>query len=61
MAYKKWSDEEDCIIRKFYAKEGSDVVKRLPGRNHKSVIRRASNLGIHKNRWTEEEISILKE
>lgn len=43
---KKWSQEEDSIIKNYYPTEGALVHKRLNGRSMTACIRRAINLGV---------------
>ena len=47
MQYKKWTDEEDAIIKKYYGAEGSDCVERFATqRPAYQVQRRAAILGV---------------
>lgn len=60
-----WTKEEDEILIKYYAKEGTLVVNRLSGRTINAVKNRAQLLGlIHRqalNTWTDAELKILYE
>ena len=62
---KRWTDEEDKILREFYPTEGSGVHKRLPDRGPKDCGARGRLLGLSfegKSRgWTEEEDRLLRE
>lgn len=69
MQRRQWSKEEDEICRKYYPSEGSSVSLRLPGRTRQACVLRARYLGVScnkevrykkRNRWTQEEIEILK-
>ena len=58
-----WTPEEIEILKKYYPTEGSDVCKRIPGKDAKSCKDKANRLGIGRNvgnAWTPEEIEILK-
>ena len=61
----RWNSEEDEILKEFYPKEGSDVYKRIPGKNREQCLYRASLLKIPTIKtpvvWSENEINILKE
>lgn len=57
---RKWTEEEDEIILKYYKQEGSQVYKRLSNRTSFACIHRAKNLGLTENNlWSEEEDKIL--
>ena len=64
--WRKWSDEEDEIMRTYYPIEGSKVCERLDGRSVQSVQHYAMTHKIYfQNKynwthWTDEEIEILK-
>lgn len=63
---RRWSNEEDNIIQKYYPSEGSRVATRLNGRTIASCQSRACKLGInrqqpHKNgKWQPDEDEILR-
>lgn len=60
---RKWTKQEDTILRRFYPKQGSRYVAELIGRSMSSVQERALRLGVPatmNRRWTEAEISFLK-
>ena len=61
--YKRWTEEEDSVLREFYPTEGKKVIYRFPNRNLRSIQQRAHQLGISLiNRgWSDKEISILNE
>ena len=64
-AGKKWTPEEDNILRKFYSKELNKTAYRLPGRSEVSVSIRAKILGVRpiaasKTQWTPQEDQIMK-
>lgn len=61
---KRWSAEEENILREFYQiKPMDDLLSLLPGRTRESIIKRAKLLGLNcENRhWSEEEIMYLEE
>ncbi len=65
-AAKKWSKEEEDIIREFYPKELNQTVLRLPSRSKVSVSSRARILGVRptgesKIDWTPQEDEIIKQ
>ena len=58
-----FTKDEDGIIRKYYPVEGSDVYKRLKGKNGKQCRSRAGILGVkfqNISNWTIEEDEIIK-
>ena len=61
MARKKWTEEENNILRKYYRTMGSAIVNYLPGRTYKACQAQASKLGCTYERvdWTKEEIDLL--
>lgn len=61
--WKKWSEEEDRLIKENYPKIGLKVADMLPGRSYNAVRDRVGKLGLtrRQNPWTDEEIRILKE
>ena len=65
LVQKKWTEEEDNILKKYYPKEGIKVEKRLEGVSRVSIKSRVLYLGLKYETniipWTEEEDSILKE
>ena len=59
---KPWTEEENEIIRKYYATEGKMVYKRLTGRTPKACITHAKVISCtpkSRKLWTEEELNIL--
>lgn len=48
-AQKRWTKDEDVVLRKFYPGEGYEVLKRLPGRTKMACYMRANTLGIHRD------------
>ena len=69
---KKWSTEEDDVIREHYPYMGTGVQSYLPGRTRDACQQRANLLGVvqqcysdrdmsPKNKWSEEEDAILRE
>ena len=59
---KKWTEEENNILREYYPVEGSKVADRLSGRTKGAIRSQAEKLGIiRKNlNWTESEDAILE-
>lgn len=59
---RRWSEEEDNILKEYYKEEKEDIVERLPGRNWKSIYQRARNLGLvdERNRWSRVEDNIIR-
>lgn len=64
----KWSDVEIDILKKYYPKEGGEVVKRLNNRSFRAVQIKASQLGVRlddglkikvNNLWTSGEVALL--
>lgn len=62
---KHWTKDEDQILINHYPIEGTEVIKKLPGRTANAIKNRAQSLGIIHRRemfgWTEEELNILKQ
>jgi len=58
---KKWTEEENAILKKYYQTIGKDIVNHLPGRTFKACRAQASKLGItyDRTRWSKEELDIL--
>ena len=57
---RRWTEDEDNILKEYYGAEGLKVAERLPGRSEKNCHYRASVLGLKSDSfWTEEEIQIL--
>lgn len=49
----KWTKEEVDILRKYYVASSSDeLVKMLPNRGYRAIMRKASTLGINKRDMT---------
>lgn len=58
----QWTSEEDEIIKKYYPKVGYKLTDKLPGRNEKSIMQRASKLEVKIDSfWTSEEEKLLIE
>lgn len=62
---RKWTEQEDEIIRMFYPDEGPNVHQRLEGRTSSACVIRASVLGItyaknDSRYWTKEEDELLR-
>jgi len=60
---RRWLAEENDILKKYYASEGTRVVKRLPGRTVFAVANQAYALGLRHPRgrkWSEEELILLE-
>lgn len=57
----QWTVEEENILRKYYVREGEDVLKRLPNRTRNGLYKRLKKLGISANLfWTAKEDLIIK-
>ena len=60
--YKRWTEEEDEVIREHYPSEGPSCSERIPGRDKSSVASRANKLGLRKySAWSEEDDLIMRE
>lgn len=58
---KKWTKQEDDILKNLYPHEGKAVYLHLQGRSAAACQHRARRLGLcSENRWTEEEDRILR-
>lgn len=59
---RRWSEEEDNIIKSYFKEEKERIVERLPGRNWDSIYQRARNLGLvdERNRWSRAEDNIIR-
>lgn len=59
---RKWTEEENEILKKFYPIEGTEVRDKLDGRTKKAIYAQARKLGLKApdDLWTEEENEILK-
>lgn len=60
---RRWSEEENRILRKYYALEGIHAAKRLPDRTVFSVSNQAYALGLRRPRgckWSKDELALLK-
>jgi hypothetical protein len=63
---KRWTEQEDAILREFYPKELVSAVAKRLGRGKASVMRHANKLGLRclacdNAKWTNDEIDKLKE
>lgn len=61
---RRWTREENDILRKYYLKEGSKVVARLPGRTPSAVKNQTYAMGLHRPRgikWTQDELALLEQ
>lgn len=64
---KKWSAEEDELLRRAVGELGErqwkDIAERIPGRNHVQCLQRWKKVlkpGLKKGHWTEEEDNLLR-
>ena len=64
---KKWSPEEDELLRRAVGELGErqwkDIAERIPGRNHVQCLQRWKKVlkpGLKKGHWTEEEDNLLR-
>lgn len=60
---KEWTEKEDAIVKKYYAKEGKSTAKRLHGRTEVAVACRAAKLGVeyqYNKQWTDDEDNIIR-
>ena len=47
---RRWTEQEDALIRKSYRESGSMVLARILKRNYRAVQMRASHLGVTERR-----------
>ena len=55
---KKWTDEENEILYKYYPEEGERVQTRLNKRSKQAIFAQVSKLGIKPNKYWKESQSI---
>ena len=57
MIHNKWTEDELNILKKYYKKEKTSIINRLPGRSKKQICAKAKKLGLSKkqNRYSYDE------
>ena len=58
---KRWTQEEDNVIRELYSIKDTDLTHLIPGRSKQAIQQRASILGVKAiDNWTDEEMEWLQ-
>lgn len=55
-----WTENDVLTLKKYYVKEGKDVLYRLPNHTWDGCLIMASKLQLYTKRWSEQEVSILR-
>jgi len=63
MVYKKWTEEEERYLKKYYGIKTMKEIQEKLQRSHNSIFKKAKrlNLTVSMKRWNEEEINYLTE